>query len=198
VALSWDNHFLNMNMENILGAIFETVSLEELAELMPDGPPPPPPDDPIERFWAWVDDDTKPEERFTGLAATLHHLQTFWDRRTDDNVILLHYDDLQADLEGEMHGLATRLGIDVPEERWPKLVAAAGFEHMKDRAETLAPQVTDKFWNATGDFFKSGSSGQWQAYFTDADQERYEERARSLATAELLDWAHSGSKRAVK
>ena len=45
-----------------------------------------------------------------------------WARRDEPNVVLVHYDDLFADLEGEMRRLADRLGIAVPEERWPELV----------------------------------------------------------------------------
>ena len=96
-------------------------------------------------------------ERSSSLRETLHHLQTFWDRRADDNIVLLHYADLKTDLEGQMRELAARLHIDVPEDKWPVLVEAAQFASMKAKAESLAPQVTDNFWKGTGDFFKSVS-----------------------------------------
>src|SRR3977135_380535 len=53
--------------------------------------------------------------------------------RTGD-VVYLHYDDLKADLEGQMRQMAARLGIDVDEHRWPRLVQAATFESMRTRA----------------------------------------------------------------
>jgi len=53
----------------------------------------------------------------------LHHLATFWERRDAANVMLFHYADLQADLAGEMRGLARRLRIEVDERAWPGLAA---------------------------------------------------------------------------
>src|SRR5204863_6506977 len=50
VAVSWDNHFVNMNLEVFIGARAAAVGLDDLAEVMPDGPPIPP-DDLRERFW---------------------------------------------------------------------------------------------------------------------------------------------------
>jgi hypothetical protein len=55
------------------------------------------------------------------------------------NLVLLHYDDLQADLEGQMRQPGRRLRIDVPEPRWPQLVAAARFGEMRRRADQLVP-----------------------------------------------------------
>ena len=51
----------------------------------------------------------------------------------------MHYDDLSADLAGEMRGLAGRLGITVPEARWPGLVQAATFASMLASAARVVP-----------------------------------------------------------
>ena len=63
---------------------------------------------------------------------------------------------------------------------------------MKDRAEELAPQVTEGFWNETGRFFNKGSSGQWQPFFGDGDVARYEARLHELAPPDLAEWVHTG------
>ena len=65
------------------------------------------------------------------------HLSGAWARRTEPNVLLVHYDDLCADLEGQMRGIAWRLGIAVPERAWPALTQAATFERMRDRSDQL-------------------------------------------------------------
>lgn len=41
------------------------------------------------------------------------------------HVVLVHYDDLCADLAGEMRGLAAALGIAVPERAWPAMSSRA-------------------------------------------------------------------------
>ena len=55
----------------------------------------------------------------------------------EPNVVLVHYDDLLADLEGQMRCVADRLGIAVAEQSWPALVEAATFERMRGRNDVL-------------------------------------------------------------
>jgi hypothetical protein len=147
------------------------------------------PESQVDRIWMWVDDDTPVTETMS-LALTLHHLQTFWDARDRPNIVMLHYDDLQNDLEGEMRRLADRLGIVVAEDLWPELVAAARFANMRERAAVLAPETTSDIWHDSGEFFHAGESQQWQTWLTDDDMPRYLKRARELASPDLLEWAH--------
>lgn len=117
-ALSWDNHFANLDFDVMMALRQSAVGLHDLAEVMPQEPPDPSASE-RDRFWLWMEDPTP-----AGLAATLHHLSTFFAVRSEPNVILLHYSDLKEDLEGQMRRLAARLGIEVPAERWPELVRA--------------------------------------------------------------------------
>jgi hypothetical protein len=91
VALSFEHHLANLDMDAFLAARAAAVGLEDLADFGP--PPAPPTGDPIERFLRWVYDDTGAAMGPT-LAAILHHLATFWAVRNYDNVALFHYSDL--------------------------------------------------------------------------------------------------------
>ena len=71
------------------------------------------------------------------LPGVMWHLTDAWARRDQPNIVLVHYQDLSADLDGEMHRLAGRLEISVPRETWPGLVQAATFGYMRDNAERL-------------------------------------------------------------
>ncbi|HZS86515.1 MAG TPA: sulfotransferase domain-containing protein [Chloroflexota bacterium] len=71
----------------------------------------------------------------SSLRSTLHHYQKALRAADRANVVVCHYGDLQADLEGEMRRLADRLGIAVAERVWPALVEAASFERMRARAD---------------------------------------------------------------
>src|SRR5215472_899202 len=118
---------------------------------------------------------------------------TFWDRQQAPNVVLAHYADLQANLEGEMRRLAGLLGIVIGEDVWPGLVAEAGFDRMRDRANEVAPQATmDGLWHDTSRFFHRGTSGQWRTFLSSEDLDRYEARVRQLAAPDLATWAHDG------
>lgn len=194
VALSWDNHVANADMAALLAAREKSVGNEDIADMLENGILEQPPTE-EERFWAWIANDDPVEENPSSLAATLHHLSTFWNVRDRPNVVLLHYDDMKKDLEGEMRRLAKRLGIAVPEDRWPALVKAATFDEMKKAADRTAPGVTEAIWQDNSQFFHKGTSGQWRSLLADrAAMERYESRVRALGRdADLVRWVHHGT-----
>src|SRR5947209_3128974 len=80
VAVPWDNHLENMNLSVFLGAGAAAVGIEDLREVMADGPPPYI-EDPRERFWQWIEADPPLETGMAGLKLTLHHPSTFWEAR---------------------------------------------------------------------------------------------------------------------
>ncbi|MFC8007567.1 sulfotransferase domain-containing protein [Streptomyces olivaceus] len=124
-------------------------------------------------------------------AAELHHPLDAWNRRDEPNVRLLHYEDLCADLEGQMAALAEWLGITVDPGVWPELVRAATFDEMKGRAEHLAPDK--EILADPAEFFRSGRSGGARGVLTDADLDAYHERVGALAPKPFLDWLHGGA-----
>ena len=80
-----------------------------------------------EWFRGWVDADVDPRAAMDSLPGVMSHLSDAWARRDDPNVVLVHYADLSADLDGEMRRIAARLGIEVDASTWPALVDAATF-----------------------------------------------------------------------
>jgi hypothetical protein len=138
---------------------------------------------------AWVDSDDDPREVMDSLPGVMWHLSDAWARRHEPNVVLVHYDDLQRDLRGQMEELAVRLGIEVPDERWPALVEAAGFTAMKADADRLAPDPRGVLKDRQA-FFRGGRSGAGRALLDDAGLARYRRRAGELAPADLLRWLH--------
>jgi hypothetical protein len=137
----------------------------------------------------WIDRDYDRHELLDSLQGYLWHLSDAWARRDQPNVVLVHYDDLQADLEGEMRRLADRFGIDVPEATWPTLVEAAGFASMQARARELAPGANGVLKSPEA-FFRRGRSGAAREILDGAAIARYEARASALAPPDLLRWLH--------
>ncbi len=192
VALSWDNHMANIDEAALFEARRAAVGLDDLPAELRQGLPPMP-DSEIERFWQWVDDPTPPTEgAASSLVGTLHHLSSFWEVRDHGNVILLHYDELQTDLEGQMRRLADLLGIAVPADRWRELARAATFREMRSRADDVAPEISHNVWRDNQRFFNRGMSGQWRSILNDIDLQRYDARVSALAAPELSTWVHRG------
>jgi aryl sulfotransferase len=155
----------------------------------PDGPVPPRP--PLhEWLLAWIERETTPQEEMDSLIGVLWHTTDAWAReRSEPNVLLVHYDDLSSDLDGQMRLLAARLGITVPEAAWPGLVEAATFPRMRARATELAPNHSGVLKDNTA-FFRQGRSGNGREQLTAEELERYGRRVSSLAPPEVLTWLH--------
>src|SRR5580692_7496521 len=175
VALSMDHHIDNTDLVAFLSQRERAAAIDGI-ELGPLRPPRPRPDGERDRFWQWADDETPSTQVGSSLRRTVEHLQTFRDAAGDLDVVYLHYDDLTADLEGQMRQLAARLGIDVDEHRWPRLVQAATFESMRSRAGTTVPGGGPEHWIDPAAFFSRGTSGQWRDLLDDADLARYAAR----------------------
>jgi hypothetical protein len=126
------------------------------------------------------------------LPKVMWHLSDAWSRRAEPNVLLVHYDDLSADLNGQMRGIARRLGIAVPEARWPALVKAATFERMRNSADLLVPARHGMFKD-TASFFRRGTSGAGREILSDAEIAGYHARAAQLAPPDMLRWLHTPS-----
>jgi hypothetical protein len=189
VALSMDHHIDNMDVGAFIAAREKAAAIDGI-ELAPLQRPPPRPDGDRERFWHWVEDETPSTQVGSSLRRTVEHLQTFRDATEDLDVVHLHYDDLQADLGGQMLQLAARLGIDVDEHRWPDLIEAATFESMRSRADATVPGGGPDHWIDPTAFYRRGTSGQWRDLLDDADLARYAARVRELAPGDLVEWVH--------
>jgi len=171
-----------------------------------EGERPPPP---VLHDWlvSWVGADVEPAERLDSLAGVYWHMSDAWARRTSPaapggggtggagrgpDVVLVHYDDLSADLDGQMRRLAGLLDIAVPDAAWPGLVRAATFGEMRAKAAAQAPDPGGVLKDLAA-FFRRGCSGAGREVLTPDELERYYQRAAGLAKPDLVDWLHGGS-----
>jgi aryl sulfotransferase len=135
----------------------------------------------------WTREQTTAREQLDSLVGVLHHVEDAWERREEDNVLLVHYADLIADLDGQMRRLRDRLGISVP--HWAGLVEAASFERMRSRSAELVPDALGVLVEPVR-FFRSGRSGTGREVLTPEELARYEARVASLLSPEVVAWLH--------
>jgi aryl sulfotransferase len=137
----------------------------------------------------WIADDADPRLDLDSLPGFMAHLTDAWARRDEPNVLLVHYDDLLADLTGQMRWLADRLGIKVRKRAWPTLSQAATFARMRDRAGQIVQTPPGTDTDVTS-FFRRGISGAGREILTGDELADYYERTARLAPPDMLQWLH--------
>ena len=123
----------------------------------------------------------------------LSNVQSWWDFRHVPNIRLVHYNDLLADTETELRGIAQFLDIEVAESAWPGIVDAVSFRQMKARGELYTPGG-GMFWQGGVDtFMNKGTNGRWAGVLSDAELEQYEAACEQALTPDCREWlAHGG------
>lgn len=117
---------------------------------------------------------------------------TYWEARDEPNVLLVHYNDLKKDLEGEMRRIADFLDIEVDEDLWPKLVEAAKFEAMKANVETLMPEAAVTRKGGGNSFLHKGTNGRWRGIVDQEDLDLYDAKVKEEVSPELAQWNEFG------
>ncbi len=126
-----------------------------------------------------------------------YHATSFWRYRRLPNLLAVHYNDLLADLPGQMRRVAGFLGIEVPEDEWPPLVQAARFDSMKQEAilqetDTSRPGMAGIWKDGAATFFFKGTNGRWRDILRADDLALYEQAAATLDPG-LRSWLEAGS-----
>lgn len=118
--------------------------------------------------------------------------RSYWAERARENLLLVHYADLKADLDGEMRRISGFLDIPVDEAIWPTLVEAADFESMKRAGADLMPGAELSFEGGHTTFLNKGTNGRWQADLTQDDLALYDRRMATELSPALARWLEHG------
>lgn len=120
------------------------------------------------------------------------HLASWWPLRHEPFVRFVHYNDLHADLDGEMRRIADFLEIDVPSDRWDDAVAQCSLETM--RAEAHAAGGLERGFRGGADsFFYQGTNGRWRDGLTAEQLDRVERLVADGLPPGAAAWIEHGS-----
>jgi aryl sulfotransferase len=131
-------------------------------------------------------------ERWITDAPTLRHLASWWELRGEPNVLLVHYNDLLADLDGEMRRVAGFLDIDIPPALWPGVVERCSFDRMRADTDKVGDFQRIVEGGAKTFLFK-GTNGRWREVLTEGELQRYQDRVEELLAPEAAYWLEHGS-----
>ena len=156
------------------------------------GPMPRCPADPRVAWAEWINTGSFPwEDDGSPWWSHHYHVNSFWRYRHLPNILLVHYADMKADLDGEMRRIAAFLGIDVDESNWPAVVQRATFESMKQEAQAGTERMALVFEGGSDRFFFKGTNGRWRDVLTAEDLALYETAVARLEP-ELRRWLEGG------
>ena len=138
--------------------------------------------DDVHEFFTWCLDENP---------IWFEHVASFWAHRDEPNVLFVHYNDLQADLDAQMRRVAAFLDIEIDERRWADQVERCTFESMKRRSAEIA-DFESHFVGGADTFLYKGTNGRWRDVLTAEELERFDQRARELLPPEAIAWTTSG------
>eukprot|EP00795_Rhopilema_esculentum_P001673 gene1673-16148_t len=99
-----------------------------------------------------------------------------WKRRNHPNVCLLFFEELKADLAGNVRKVAEFLGKEITEEQVGILVDHLSFKKMKENKSLNLEAFQDgKTMKKEGSFIRKGEVGDWKNYFTEEMNKRMDE-----------------------
>ncbi len=153
------------------------------------GPPIEPPQGSLrDYFLDWLARDGHPFWPFW------ENIRSWWAIRDLPNLLLVHFEDLKADLPGEARRIADFLGVAVPPDRWPAIIEHSSFDWMKAHAGQAAP-LGGVFWDGGPEvFINKGTNGRWRDTLTAGDAAAYEAMAERELGAECAAWLAHGSR----
>lgn len=140
-----------------------------------------------EWFQTWMHPTRGPQQDLDTLPGLVHHITNANEMANELEVVLVHYDDLTSDLEGEMRRIASRLDITVADEAWLALVDAARFDTMRRAASDRAPDHLGVLKDPAV-FFRSGSSDRCATTLPEDDRHTCRAIVRNLAPPEVARW----------
>ena len=172
--MSWANHRGAMRSE-----LVDFLNASALDEGLPPLP-------------SWDGDMDELFDQWSTDCSPITHLASWWPLRKEGFAFFMHYNDLKADLEGEMRRLAVFLDIEVPENLWPETVKRCGLLVMREEARSNG-RVDKVFENGVDAFFHKGTNGRWRDVLTQAQLDRYAALVANELPADAALWLESGS-----
>jgi aryl sulfotransferase len=118
-------------------------------------------------------------------------ISSYWERREQANVLLVHFADLKSDLETEMRRIGDFLEIELEAGQWPGVVERCTFGGMRDRAEEIG-DLNQMFEGGVKGFLFKGTNGRWRDVLTDAEVAAYEQHANDVLPADMVAWLEGG------
>ena len=168
---------------NLLDWVYE--ALEELPDMGPVIQRPTT-EDLREYYYEWYKNEGYPFWPFW------ENIRSWWAVRDLPNVMMLHFQKLKDDMQGEMRRVGKFLGCEVDEAKWEEMVLHCTFDYMKENAPESAPLQGSLWAGGAKTFVNKGTNGRWRDTLTDEDVAMCEKRCDDELGADCARWLATG------
>lgn len=106
---------------------------------------------------------------------------SWWPRRNDPNVLVLHFSDLKRDLAGNLRKIADFVGVKVPEPAWPLIQMKCSFKWMQENEDLFKYDITSKYYTGMimgsekGTMIRKGVDGDGKDKLTPEQEKKWQE-----------------------
>jgi aryl sulfotransferase len=188
VCMSYHNHCMGFRPEAL--ARMDAIGLADptLRSPYPRVDP-----DPAVHFHNWLTTGAiTGQQDGTPYLSYFAYERSFFDARKVPNLLFVHYNDLQADLLGEMRRIADFLDIDIADEDIERMAGSATFAAMRKEAAKLIPNVAKNFEGGALRLVNKGQSGRWRGVYDEADIDLFGQKLRKAVPGPYADWLLAG------
>ncbi|HEY1124967.1 MAG TPA: sulfotransferase domain-containing protein [Sphingobium sp.] len=149
--LVWSLHRFHSNFRPLYLRLLNNFRGEMGREFQPADPD-------IARYYrTWLEQDGQPFWPFWS------HVKSWWDARYLPNVLLVHFNDLKADLPSEIRRIAAFLDIAIDESAWPKILEHSSFAWMRQATGAAPdPMAHAMIEDGLSAFVHKGTNGRWK------------------------------------
>ncbi len=120
------------------------------------------------------------------------NIRSWWEIRDLPNVMLLHFNDLKADMPGTIRKIASFLDIPVDEAAYPEILEHCSFAYMKAHADATVP-MGGALWDGGAQVFvHKGENGRWRDVLSAEECAAYDQRALAELGPECAHWLETG------
>ncbi|MFH1771031.1 MAG: sulfotransferase domain-containing protein [archaeon] len=120
------------------------------------------------------------------------NILTWWNLKDEPNVKLLHYNNLQKNMEGQIRDIASFLEIPINENNWSYVVEHCTFDYMKRNAAKSIP-LEGKLWKkGVKSFMYKGTNTRWKSELSIDDIMKYESTMKKRLGESCANWMMTG------
>ena len=140
----------------------------------------------VDYFENWLDNDGAPFWSFW------ENVRSWWAIRGLPNILLVHFSDLKADLEGQIRRIAEFIDVSVEDAMMERVLEHCSFEYMKTNAGQTVP-LGGAFWKGGAKtFIHKGANGRWKDTLPRQLSMRYEQVAVDQLGEACAMWLKNG------